>query len=487
MHFRLSQTVACLSFIAGANCLSPPRSLPSQHGLKGKRSIEVRDGITHTVFEHQATGAKIDYVTNSGVCETTPGVNQYSGYLSVGTNMSMFFWFFESRNSPATAPLALWLNGGPGCSSMIGLFTENGPCTFNNVEGNTPVLNPHSWNEYANMLYVDQPIGTGFSFGSETVNTTFASAPPVWTFLQAFFTNFPQYESRDFGIFTESYGGHFGPRISEYIQSQNADIASGKIQGQMINLVALGINNGYYDYEIAETNFPKFSTNNSYYPLISNSNALEYISEIESQCLPGVSKCSPFEDGHFDDCVAAFSPCSAVDNKFGQFFLTNYSTHDIRQPAPGNFPPATYITYLQDPAIMKKIGVNVTYSECSSDVANNIDNLDDGLRSYLPALSKIVQSGVTTVIWAGDADAVCDWFGGFAAANAIQYQDQTAFNQKAVADYTVNGVKGGEFKSVGALSWLRVYAAGHAAPAFQPELALQVFKQTMMKTALKST
>jgi hypothetical protein len=53
--------------------------------LKGRRSVEVRDSIEHTVFEHDATGAKIDFVTNSGVCETTPGVNQYSGYLSVGS------------------------------------------------------------------------------------------------------------------------------------------------------------------------------------------------------------------------------------------------------------------------------------------------------------------------------------------------------------------------------------------------------------------
>jgi carboxypeptidase C (cathepsin A) len=78
-------------------------------------------------------------------------------------SQNMWFWFFEARNSPSTAPLALWLNGGPGCSSMIGLFQENGPCTFNNVSGSTPVLNPNSWNNYANMLYVDQPIGTGFS------------------------------------------------------------------------------------------------------------------------------------------------------------------------------------------------------------------------------------------------------------------------------------------------------------------------------------
>lgn len=87
MYFRLSQTAACLSLIAAANCFSTPRPVLSRddaHGLKGKRSIDVRDGIAHTVFEHEATGATIDYVTNSGVCETTPGVNQYSGYLSVG-------------------------------------------------------------------------------------------------------------------------------------------------------------------------------------------------------------------------------------------------------------------------------------------------------------------------------------------------------------------------------------------------------------------
>lgn len=87
-----------------------------------RRDIVERDGVTYNVFEHAATGTRMEFVNNSGICETSKGVNQYSGYLSVGTNMNMWFWFFEARNNPATAPLATWFNGGPGCSSMVSTF-----------------------------------------------------------------------------------------------------------------------------------------------------------------------------------------------------------------------------------------------------------------------------------------------------------------------------------------------------------------------------
>jgi hypothetical protein len=58
------------------------------------RSFQVKDGVNYTIFEHAATGATLSFVTNSGVCETTPGVNQYSGYISVGTNMVSNSSFF---------------------------------------------------------------------------------------------------------------------------------------------------------------------------------------------------------------------------------------------------------------------------------------------------------------------------------------------------------------------------------------------------------
>jgi len=79
-----------------------------------------------------------------GICELTPGVKSYSGYVDIEDQQHIFWWFFEARNEdPSTAPLTVWINGGPGSSSMIGLFQENGPCGVNS-DGEV-YYNPHSW------------------------------------------------------------------------------------------------------------------------------------------------------------------------------------------------------------------------------------------------------------------------------------------------------------------------------------------------------
>lgn len=90
------------------------------------------------------------------------------------------------------------------------------------------------------------------------------AAPAVWALLQAFFKRFPQYESRDFGIFTESYGGHYGPEFADYIQQQNAGIADGSVQGEKIDLVALGINNGIFDSQLQEKAYIDYAADNKW-------------------------------------------------------------------------------------------------------------------------------------------------------------------------------------------------------------------------------
>lgn len=99
-----------------------------------------------------------DLQQQNEICETTPGVKSFTGYVHLppgalgdlsGENndfpINTFFWFFEARNDPTNAPLSIWMNGGPGSSSMLGLFVENGPC-YVNPDSNSTRLSEWSWN-----------------------------------------------------------------------------------------------------------------------------------------------------------------------------------------------------------------------------------------------------------------------------------------------------------------------------------------------------
>lgn len=88
---------------------------------------------------------------------------------------------------------------------MLGLFQENGPCRINN-DSTAVSLNPFSWNTVANTLYIDQPVGVGFSVGTMDVGTSEEAAADVWTFLQIFLSDnrFEGLQERDLAIWTES-------------------------------------------------------------------------------------------------------------------------------------------------------------------------------------------------------------------------------------------------------------------------------------------
>eukprot|EP01048_Picozoa_sp_COSAG05_P026640 COSAG05_NODE_7378_length_820_cov_0.854369_1_plen_176_part_01 len=133
----------------------------------------------------------------------------YSGYLPVGnlTGVAgmLHYWLIESENSPSTSPVVLWLNGGPGSSSLIGLLTENGQVATNEhsigPEGSMPQLfyNPYSWSQVANVIYLEQPKGVGFSYctgGSEGCdNTDESTAMDSYEALVGFFdSKFPEYK-----------------------------------------------------------------------------------------------------------------------------------------------------------------------------------------------------------------------------------------------------------------------------------------------------
>ncbi|KAG1872904.1 Alpha/Beta hydrolase protein [Suillus subalutaceus] len=429
---------------------------------------------------HNATG--IRYVKNSGICETTPNVTQISGYINVGTNMSMWFWFFESRNSPKTAPFTLWLNGGPGCSSMIGLFQENGPCLVN-ADQNSTILNPYSWNSLSNMIYIDQPIGTGFSYGTDAVNSTETAAPFVWTAFQVLFESqlFSKYASRELIFATESYGGHYGPSFVTYFEERNALIASGEIDAVPVVVSALMIN----EQNIAFLNFATYAPG---YGQLQPDDVLKNISD----SLYGPDGCVAQESACYAAGNSAHSNkiCRDADNYCGNNVFTpavgNYDSYDIRQNSSSLFPPEYYVYYLQREDVMKKIGAHVKYEECSDPPYEPFVNTGDDARTWLPQLSALANSGLKILIWAGDADMVCNWLGGHASVLAMDWYGNETLHNTPFTNMTINGKPIAAVQNVDNFSFARVYAAGHEVPAFQPQAALEIFSQVVRKEQLHS-
>jgi len=199
----------------------------------------------------------LSYIVLISVCislinSETPGygpekVKQYSGYITIdgfrndqGTHL--YYWFFEARRNPSTAPLVLWLTGGPGCSSLTALFFENGPYIIN--DDLSLKLNPYSWNEVANVIWVDQPVGSGFSYADhfdDYVTDEDQVAEDLYQFMEGFFKLHPEYAKLGFFVVGESYAGHYVPAVSARIVKGNQE------GGKFINLQGAGIGNGWVD------------------------------------------------------------------------------------------------------------------------------------------------------------------------------------------------------------------------------------------------
>ncbi|KAF8128592.1 Alpha/Beta hydrolase protein [Boletus edulis] len=410
--------------------------------------------------------ANLRYVANSGICETTPGVTQYSGYIDVGTNMSMWFWFFEARNSPETAPFTLWLNGGPGCSSMIGLFQEHGPCLVN-ADGTSTYLNPYSWNNVSNMIYIDQPIGTGFSYGTDTVNSTEAAAPFVWKAFQILFESqlFSKYASRDFVT---------------YFEEQNTLIASGTIQGEPIVVSALMINKT--SPIIPSRQMPRDTGQ------LQSDAALKRISEAlynNNGCVAQEQDC--YDAGNSTDsntiCLKADDYCI---NHVYVPAVGNLDPYDLRQNSSALFPPEYYVTYLTNPEVMSAIGAETTYQECPDAPYELFVKTGDDARTWLPQLSELANSGLKILVWAGDADIICNWLGCYAAALAMDWYGNATLHDTPLSNITLDGMPIAAVANVDNFSFARVFGAGHEVAAFQPAAALAIFTQVVGKEPLHS-
>ncbi|RDW88375.1 carboxypeptidase S1 [Coleophoma cylindrospora] len=453
----------------------------------------------------------------TGTCETNPNVKSYSGYADVGPNQHIFFWFFEARAVNATqAPLTVRLDGGPGASSMNGLFQEIGPCTID-AAGNV-VNNPYSWSNNSNMLFIDQPATVGFSYTiatkatqssrtfvitptdtcttadpgcgtysspdtTLTPNSTQEAAVGFYNAMQGFMGAFPQYAANGVHINTASYGGHYGPIFADYIVKQNKVKAAGTVD---IPLKTLMIENGFYDTRVQFAAYYNYtvSPGNTY-------NLNPYTAAQEQQlytniwgaggCQDQQAKCNanPPPADIDNVCAAADTFCVA---EVEDFFDINARRNedDVRELAPDPFPPTYYVDYLNKANVLQAIGATTNFTQASVQTFFAFNSTGDDSRTGAiinTAMQTILQEGVTVTTFAGDADYDSNWIGGQVVANNV---NAPGWTQAGFVNLTTtDGVVRGQTRQADGFSFTRVYFAGHEAPFYQPEATLQMFERAI--------
>ena len=502
-----------------------------------------------------------------GTCTTVFSTQrQYSGYVSLPPNtltpsqgnytINTFFWFIEARQLPETAPLTIFINGGPGSSSMVGLFQEVGPCQVVEIaQGRLGTqARDWGWDRSSNIVFVDQPVQVGFSydvatnaslnlvdevlsypptavpntqpsytflngtFGSGnaafTANTSDVTAQSVWHFLQGFLGAFPQYNpgNRSKGssnnnivginLFTESYGGKYGPAMASFFESQNSmrlNTPSVYNRTLEINLVSLGIMNGWIDLLVQTPFYPRFAYNNTYgiqaISLAQELNAAgAFLSangcqQLTLSCRDNEVNLDPFDQGSVQtvNTICAQAQASCESNVIGPYTLSGRSVYDISQNVLDSFPDSHYLEYLNTLAVQQAIGAPVNYTQDSLAVFGAFTATGDFARdSMIEDLASLLEAGVRVALIYGDRDYICNWFGGeaisFAVAGAVQPQYASWYSSGYAPIVTNNSYIGGVVREFGNLSFSRVYDAGHLVPAYQPETAFTIFTRIIQGT-----
>jgi len=406
------------------------------------------------------------HAPETAICDP---VQQYSGYFNLSTgDKHYFYWFFESRSAPATDPVVLWMTGGPGCSSEVALFGENGPCTVN-ADGTDTITNPHSWNSNANLLYIDQPAGTGFSYGTGLDHDEKGVARDMYDFLQQFMQKHSKYNELDFFAVGESYAGHYIPAVTHEVWKNNNNLPAGAIK---IKLTGTAVGNGltdpaiqykYYKDMIVSTNNHKAAVGGVVHA------AMEAATPV---CEAAIAACDTVQA----TCIAAIEACNM--GLLIPYTLTGMNPYDMRIKCAK--PPLCYDfsnvgTYLDRPEVRATLGVGERkWSDCNHLVAIAFELGGDWMQPYQQMIPDQLESGIRVLIYAGDQDYICNWLGNQAWTQALPWSHQGDFNTTSATNWT--GTSGtapmGTIQQSNGFTFLRVFDAGHMVPRDQPEAAL---------------
>ncbi|XP_057425107.1 serine carboxypeptidase 1-like [Lotus japonicus] len=385
--------------------------------------------------------------------------DQYAGYVTVDAKAgrSLFYYFVESPHNSSTKPLVLWLNGGPGCSSFgYGAMQELGPFRVNS-DGRTLHINEHAWNNVANVIFLESPVGVGFSYSNNSLrdskNGDHRTAMDSYTFLLNWLERFPQYKTRDLFITGESYAGHYVPQLAHIILSKNKLHKSHTV----INLKGIAIGNAWIDDNYCSKGMYDYFWTHG---LISDETHKGLQKHCNFKHANLTSECNKYADrvdeelGNIDIYNIYAPLCNSSESH------ATYTGNDI-DPCSDDYTT----TYLNLPEVQEALHAKATkWSPC-----NEMD-WTDSPTTILPIIKQLISSGLRTWIFSGDTDGRVPITSSRYSVNSLKLHVDTTWRPwgsgNEVGGYVV-GYKG--------LTFVTIRGAGHTVPSYQPERALTMF------------
>ncbi|XP_038722698.1 serine carboxypeptidase-like 40 [Tripterygium wilfordii] len=433
----------------------------SQEGLKEKDRIDRLPGQPIVDFAH------------------------YGGYVTVdrSAGRALYYYFVEAAPplSSDSLPLLLWLNGGPGCSSLAyGAMQELGPFRVHS-DGKTLYRNRYSWNNAANVLFLESPAGVGFSYSNRTSDYTElagdrSTAADNYVFLLNWLERFPEYKGRDFYISGESYAGHYVPQLAHTILHHN------KISNKtIINLKGIMIGNAVINQETDDRGmYDYFET----HALISDDTGYQ----IRKTC-----NFSPEAVEQSSQCYQALDEAAknvGFINIYNIYAPGCFNESITAKPKPGsiiNFDPCSdfYVyAYINCPEVQAAMHANVTklihdWEPCS----DILGDWKDSPSTVLPVLKELMENKLRLWVFSGDTDGRVPVTSTKYSIKKMKLDVKTSWHPWFIA-----GEVGGYTQVYeGGLTFATVRGAGHQVPSYQPIRALSLIKHFLDGTPLPNT
>ncbi|EPQ59066.1 alpha/beta-hydrolase [Gloeophyllum trabeum ATCC 11539] len=411
---------------------------------------------------------------------TLPGLRQdpthplhiYAGHLPsdpeaatappTAVTAHLYFVLTKARRTADKERVIFWFNGGPGCSSFDGLMMEIGPWRMDK-DGNLNVMDG-GWEEYAHVVYVDQPAGTGYSYTSTDhyVHELSDASAQVVQFMRQFYRVFPEYREMDTYLAGESYAGQFIPYIADAILNSNLNIP----------FKGAAIGNGWID---ARRQYPAYLDYAVKHGLVEpNSDDYKRAKEVTDACMTELDKITDREPINVDMCERVMLTVLEGRQKDGKCV----NVYDVRLtddvPACGlNWPPdLEYVTpYLGRQDVVQALHATAhaqSWVECRGRVGQELSNRNS--QSSITLLPKVTER-VEVLLFAGDQDFICNYVGIEGLIQQLEWGGERGLGKVQTQSWSVNGQPAGTWVSSRNLTYAKIFNASHMVGFDVPHVA----------------